>query len=72
MTQLLEQAFEAVRNLSDSEQDVIAALILAELEDDQRWEAAFSQSHDKLAALAQKARDDVRAGRIRDVGIDEL
>jgi hypothetical protein len=72
MTQLLEQALNAVRNLSDSDQDAIAALILAELEDEQRWEAAFSQSQDKLAALAQKARDEIRVGRIRDVGIDEL
>lgn len=72
MTQLLEQAMKAVQDLTDSEQDAIAAVILAEIEDERRWESAFSNSQDKLAVLVEQARDDIRLGRIRDVGIDEL
>lgn len=72
MTKLLEQALKAVQDLSDAEQDAIAAVIFAELEDDRRWDNAFLQSQDKLAALAQQARDDIRLGRSREVGIDEL
>jgi hypothetical protein len=72
MTQLLQQALEAIRNLPDSEQDAIAAIILAEIEDERRWDSAFAQSQDKLASLANRAREEIRTGRVREVGIDEL
>lgn len=72
MTQLLEQAIEKTRRLSESEQDAIAALILEELEDERRWDQAFAASQDKLSKLAEKVRQDIQAGRVRDVGIDEL
>jgi hypothetical protein len=62
MTQLLEQALTAVRELPEAEQDAIAALILDELADEKRWDAAFARSQDKLASMAAKARDDVQAG----------
>lgn len=65
MTQLLEQAFSKVKNLPAAEQDAIAALILDELADDQRWQESFSRSQDQLARLAAKAREDVRAGRVK-------
>jgi len=72
MTQLLEQALNRVRNLSQPEQDAIAALILEELADEQRWDEAFSRSQDQLTQVAAKVRDDIRAGRARNVGMDEL
>lgn len=72
MTQLLEQALTAVRELPEAEQDAIAALILDELADEKRWDEAFTRSQDKLAQLAAKARDDVRNGRARSGGFDEL
>ena len=72
MTQLLEQALAEVQKLSQSEQDAIAALILEEISDEQRWDEAFSRSQDQLGRLAAKVRDDIREGRIRSAGIDEL
>ena len=72
MTQLLEQAITEVRKLSQPEQDAIAALILEELADEQRWDEAFSRSQDQLNQVAAKVRDDIRAGRARNVGMDEL
>jgi len=72
MTQLLEQALAEVRKLTQSEQDAIAALILDEIADEQRWDDAFSRSQDQLGQLAAKVRDDIRAGRVRNVGMDEL
>jgi hypothetical protein len=64
MTLLLEQALEKISALPDSEQDGIAALILSELEDEQRWDEAFAKSQDKLAKLSAKVDEDVRAGRV--------
>jgi hypothetical protein len=72
MSQLLEQALAEVRKLSQSKQDAIATLILQELADEQRWDEAFARSQDQLARAAAKARDDIRAGRTRGTGMDEL
>lgn len=64
MTQLLEQALTEVKKLPEPEQDAIAALILDELADERRWQESFARSHDHLARLAAKVREDIRAGRI--------
>jgi hypothetical protein len=72
MTQLLEQAIAQVRKLTQSEQDAIATLILEELADEQQWDDAFSKSQDQLARFAEKVRQDIQAGRIRNVGMDAL
>ena len=72
MTQLLEKVLTEVHKLPPEKQDAIAAVILEELEDTQLWDKAFSESEDKLAQLAQKVRTDIKAGRIRKMGIDEL
>lgn len=61
VTQLLEQALTAVREPPEAEQDAIAALILDELADEKRWDAAFARSQDKLAEMAVKARVDVQS-----------
>jgi len=72
MTQLLEQAVDQVKKLPNSEQDAIAALILEEIADERRWDEKFAQTQPQLARLAEQVRGDIRAGRVRDVGIDEL
>ena len=72
MTQLLEKALHEVSKLSPEKQEAIASVILEELEDDRRWDEAFAASQDKLAKLAQKVRDDIKAGRFKKMGFDEL
>ena len=72
MTQLLQQALAEVQRLPHPEQDAIATLILEELADEQRWVEAFARSQDRLARLAAKVRDDVRADRVRSAGMNEL
>lgn len=63
MTRLLEQAFQKASALPESEQDALAALILADLEDGRRWSEAFLNSQDLLARLAEEARAEYRSGR---------
>lgn len=65
MTQLLEKALTEVYKLPPEKRDVIAAVILEELEDEQRWNAAFAASQGQLAKLAQKVRADIKAGRVK-------
>jgi len=68
LTKLLDQAITEVQKLADAEQDAIAALILDRIADDQAWERSFARSQNQLAAMAQKAREQVRTGRFRDLG----
>ena len=61
MTSLLEEAIKHVEQLPPSEQDVIASLILAEL--DERRTSAFAKTHDQMTAIAPKRREDMGYGR---------
>ena len=61
-----------VYKLPPEKQDAIAAVILEELEGEQPWDKAFAESQDKPAQLARKVRTDIKAGRIKKMGIDEL
>lgn len=72
MTQLLETVLTEVCKLPPEKQDAIAAVILEELEDERLWDKAFAESQDKLAQLASRVRTDIKAGRIKKMGIDEL
>ena len=72
MTQLLEKALAEVQKLTNPDQDTIAAMILDELADERRWDQAFARSQEQLGRLADRVRQDIRAGRVRNVGIDEL
>lgn len=72
MTKMLERAIAEAKKLPDGEQDVLATLILDEIQDEKRWEDAFARSQGKLAQLASKAREEVQSGRGTSQGIDEL
>ena len=72
MTQLLEKALIAVHKLPPEQQNFIATVILEELEAERRWDKSFAESQDLLAKLAEEARDEIKAGRIKKMGIDEL
>ncbi len=72
MTQLLEKVLTEVYKLPPEKQNFIAAIILEELEDERKWDKTFAESQDLLAKLAEEARDDIKAGRVKKMGIDEL
>ncbi len=55
MTKLLEQAMQRVAQLPEDEQDAVAALVLAELESEGRWDKGFAENQDTLAELAAEA-----------------
>ncbi len=73
MTHLLEQAIAKLQMLPEQEQDTIARMILEDVEDNHRWDAAFAATQDPLARVAQKVRADIAvAGRTHAMGFDEL
>ena len=72
MTQLLERAFQRAQELPQADQDVVASLILEEIESERGWQERFDSSQDLLAELAQEALDDLHAGRARELMPDDL
>lgn len=55
MTELLEKAFAEASKLPQEAQDMLARLLLDDLVAEEKWDAAFAQSQDKLALLADEA-----------------
>jgi hypothetical protein len=72
MTELLEQAFSIAVQLDAKRQDAIATILLEELEEGARWDEAFENSQAQLVKVAAKVREDVKADRVHDLGMDEL
>jgi len=72
MTRLLDKAIAEMNKLPAEKQNAIAQLVLDELNDELLWDQAFGASQDKLAKLAGKVRQDIQAGRVKHIGIDEL
>jgi hypothetical protein len=88
MTKLLEEAILQGRGYANaqlktrpiSEQDslvenlpsAIAALILEELNDDNRWDESFARSPDLLAKLAAEAMAEHRTGKTQELDPETL
>jgi hypothetical protein len=68
----MQQALAEIGKLPEADQDAIAAIILDEIADERRWDQSFSRSQDELAKLAVRVREDIRAGKVKDMGIDQL
>ena len=66
VTKLLEKAFDEAAKLSEEEQRELAEWILAELDSDERWQRAFSNSQDKLVELADEALQEDTNGKTED------
>ena len=71
MTKLLAQAFEEASRLSEDLQDQLAHELLEELDGETRWDQTLAQSQEKLERLAEKAAEEYRAGRTREMGFDD-
>jgi hypothetical protein len=63
MTKSLEHAFAVASRLPESEQDELAAAILAEIEAEARFDAALEGSSESLDGLADEALDEHRGGK---------
>ena len=72
MTERLEQAIAQLQTLSTDQQDAIATLILAELEEEQRWDDSFARSPNLLAKLAAEAMAEHRSGKTQELDLETL
>jgi hypothetical protein len=72
LTERLEQAIAQLKTLSTDQQDAIATLILAELEEEQRWDDSFARSPNLLAKLAAEAMAEHRSGKTQELDPETL
>ncbi|HSM57848.1 MAG TPA: hypothetical protein VK879_16970 [Candidatus Sulfomarinibacteraceae bacterium] len=71
-TELLVQAFTGAAQLPEAEQEMIAALILKEIDSERRWNQLFSESRDALVELVNEALVAHRAGKTKRLDLDKL
>ena len=72
MSELFDFAIQKAKKLPEAEKNVIAAIILEELEDETRWKQAFSSSQAALAKLAAEAMQEDRNGKTEKLDPDFL
>jgi hypothetical protein len=65
LTQLLEQAINKAHALSTSEQDILASIILNEIDSEKSWVTSFDKSQDLLSAMAAEAIAEYNAGKTK-------
>jgi len=63
MTELLQQAIAQIQELPLEQQDAIASRFLAELQDEQKWEARFMATSDaQWDQMAEMVRQEIARG----------
>jgi hypothetical protein len=72
MTRLLAKAFDEVSRLPEELQDEIAERLLDDIEGEARWDDTLERSPQTLEKLADKALRELKAGRTKKMGFDEL
>ena len=70
MTQALSTAVATAAQLPEEEQDALAAILLDEMESEERWSALFADSLNLLERMANEAIQDFQSGRVQP--IDQL
>ncbi len=65
MTKLLKELIDKLSKLSPERQDELAAWLLAEMEDEARWDKSFAESQDALEKLADEALEEHKRGETR-------
>ena len=65
MAKLLQKAMAKLSELPEKEQEEIASLILAEIEDEKKWQTSFVNSDKQLEMLAEEALIEFKQGKTR-------
>ena len=63
MTHALMSAVAQAEKLPPAEQDVLAAILIEEIESERRWSQSFARSEHMLEALAAEALAEFKAGK---------
>jgi len=69
MTSLLEKAIDRVSVLPSRKQNMLARLLLAEIDAEAQWDESFKSSQHELAELAGTALAEHRKGKTRKMNL---
>lgn len=72
MTELLRKAFEEASKLPPQDQDALASVLLVEIEGEQEWDGALSETQDELGSLADAALAEHRSGKTATLDPEKL
>ena len=72
MTARLSQAFNKAAELPETVQEEITQQLLEDIEAELNWDQTFARCSDQVAELADKALQDIKAKRVKKMGIDAL
>jgi hypothetical protein len=72
MTTLLQQAFNQAAKLSETEQNLLASWLLAELASEDQFDQAIAHSSGKLAGLANAALAENASGQTEELDPEKL
>lgn len=72
MSNLLDEAYAAAKELPEEAQEAIGAVLLAEMDADQRWEQLLSQPSDVIEQMIDKALENHRLGKTLPLDPDTL
>jgi hypothetical protein len=72
LTVSLQKAFAEAAKLSEPEQDVLAARVLAELAREDDFDGAVANSADRLASLARQALSEHESGQTQPLDPERL
>lgn len=64
MNKMLERAIAEAACLPDAEQEVLARLMLEEMEIERGWDERFAKSQELLGEMVCKAREEVARGDV--------
>jgi hypothetical protein len=62
MSNLLDEAYAAAKKLPEEEQEALGALLIAEIEDNRRWDELFAQPSEVIERMADRALEHHRLG----------
>lgn len=65
MTQLLQKAIVKAHSLPIHEQDILASIILDEIDSEKNWGISFAKSQDLLSSMASEAIAEHTAGKTK-------
>jgi hypothetical protein len=72
MTKALQQAIERLQQASAERQDALAALLLHQLDEDERWSRSTSANSEKLTGFVESILEADRRGECESLDPDQL
>ena len=75
VTPAVNTIIKMIQQLPEADQERVAEHLreyLAELEDEEKWDAAFAKSQDKLVYAAREARKQIAEGKSEPMDLDKL